>query len=323
MRRELSHGPVLDHFFRDATISVLDTETTGLFAGADRLVEICIVRVPPDGKPEVVLDTLLNPQRAVAATEIHGIRDDDVADAPTFAEIAGDVAKALSGTVLAAYNVYFDVRFVQDEFSRVGFRYVVPHFCLMYLRPLLGLGKRCSLTDACRAHGIDHSECHTAASDALAGASLWARYRSRLSELGLQTFRELSSRKVYKFMSSFAEPPLSEDIVAPLRACGRCKPRPRPTVSDVPSRADQLHEYMDAVNAAVADLEITQDEVAYLQTKRAQLKLAVEELRAVHGRVFAAVLGEALADSWISNEEWLRVRALHDCLRQLGWAPGM
>ena len=52
-----------------------------------------------------MLDTLVNPRRAIAATEIHGITDDDVADAPEFGDIASDLVAAISDCVVAAYNV--------------------------------------------------------------------------------------------------------------------------------------------------------------------------------------------------------------------------
>ncbi len=72
----------------DTPITVVDTETTGLYPGGDRVIELAVVRIEPNAEPVLVLDTLLNPGRRVAATEIHGITDADVADAPTFADVA-------------------------------------------------------------------------------------------------------------------------------------------------------------------------------------------------------------------------------------------
>ena len=60
--------------------------------------------------------------------------------APTFAEISGDVVRAMADCVVAAYNVYFDIRFLSYELQAAGLGDVPPHLCLMYLRPLLGLG---------------------------------------------------------------------------------------------------------------------------------------------------------------------------------------
>ena len=118
--------------------AIVDLETTGLYAGGDRIVEIAVVRAEPNQKPALVLDTLVNPRRPVSATEIHGITDAEVADAPTFDELAGNVLHGIAGAVFASYNVYFDARFVQSELKMVGVREFPPHLCLMYM----GLGKR-------------------------------------------------------------------------------------------------------------------------------------------------------------------------------------
>src|SRR5438094_2304482 len=102
---EETDQPVLDTAVSKAALAVLDMETTGLHPGADRVVEISVVRIEPGAEPALILDTLVNPGRRVSATEIHGISDGDVADAPRFEDIAGELARALSGAVLAAYNV--------------------------------------------------------------------------------------------------------------------------------------------------------------------------------------------------------------------------
>ena len=80
MLRGISHRSL-----RETPIAIIDFETTGLTAGADRVVEVAIARVDVGGEPRIILDTLVNPLRRVAATEIHGITDADVADAPRFA----------------------------------------------------------------------------------------------------------------------------------------------------------------------------------------------------------------------------------------------
>src|SRR5262245_14174544 len=57
----------------DTPVAVLDFETTGLRPGPDRVVEVAVVRIDPGQPPRVVLDTLVNPGRPMACTEIHGI----------------------------------------------------------------------------------------------------------------------------------------------------------------------------------------------------------------------------------------------------------
>src|SRR5205823_1336116 len=144
VERQLCGGPV----------AIIDFETTGLTPGADRVIEVAVARVDAHGDVRLVFDTLINPMRRVSATEIHGITDADVADAPRFADIAGELVGALSDCVVAAYNVYFDINFLNAELFGVGVDHEPPHFCLMYLRPMLGLGARCRLDVACQSHGI-------------------------------------------------------------------------------------------------------------------------------------------------------------------------
>jgi hypothetical protein len=60
-------------------------------------VEVSVVRVDPGKQPRLVFDTRVNPERRMAATEIHGIRDRDVLGSPMFEDVAGGLLHALSG----------------------------------------------------------------------------------------------------------------------------------------------------------------------------------------------------------------------------------
>jgi DNA polymerase-3 subunit epsilon len=96
----------------------LDTETTGLTPRfGDRIVEIALVRFR-NGAMENFYTTLVNPERAISpgAVRVHGITDDDVADAPRFREIAETVRAELEGAVIVAHNAPFDLNFVANEF---------------------------------------------------------------------------------------------------------------------------------------------------------------------------------------------------------------
>ena len=100
-------GGLTGRSIAEMPIAVVDLETTGLHPGGDRIIEVAVVRVESNQQPTLLLDTLVNPRRHVSATEIHGITDADVADAPTFQEVAGNLLAAISGCVFASYNVYF------------------------------------------------------------------------------------------------------------------------------------------------------------------------------------------------------------------------
>ena len=198
----ISRG-VLDRTIQETPIAIIDFETTGLSPGGDRVVEVSVLRIDPGQNPRLVLDTLVNPERPVAATEIHGITDDDVADAPTFREIAPDFVGAISGAVVASYNVYFDIGFLGFELGRVGTKRLPPYLCIMYLRPMLGIGPRCRLDVACQAHGIPNTSHHATSNDVRAAADLFGICLETMTLLGVRTFKELGSLKKYKFVDSF------------------------------------------------------------------------------------------------------------------------
>ena len=119
-------GPRFDAFV--ATLKrplvFFDLETTGTEPGFDRIVEISLVRVMP--APEGVQPPVtwrVNPEQRIPreATEIHGISNEDVADAPKFAELADRVIELLDGADLAGFAVSrFDIRMLQTELQRVG-----------------------------------------------------------------------------------------------------------------------------------------------------------------------------------------------------------
>ena len=75
---------------------VVDVETTGLSAQRDRIVEIAVVGVDIRGTTEWAWSTVLNPQRDVGPTSIHGLRAKDVQSAPTFSDVSGYLAYRLS-----------------------------------------------------------------------------------------------------------------------------------------------------------------------------------------------------------------------------------
>jgi DNA polymerase III subunit epsilon len=109
----------------DRPILFLDLETTGTDPGNDRVVQIGFVKLHPDGREELFRDTgevLVNPERPIPreSTQIHGITDEMVRDAPTFEKMADSVLEFMTGADLAGYNLLrFDVPLLQMEFTRV------------------------------------------------------------------------------------------------------------------------------------------------------------------------------------------------------------
>ena len=103
-------------------IAFIDLETTGINVSSDRIVEISVLKINPTGKEEW-MTTRVNPEMPTPqkSTAIHGITDNDVAMAPTFKEMAKNLAAFLEGTDLAGFNaIKFDIPVLAEEFLRVN-----------------------------------------------------------------------------------------------------------------------------------------------------------------------------------------------------------
>lgn len=117
--RGLAEGFAADREWQDIDVALLDVETTGRDASVDRVVEVGIA-VGRRGEIVARYNWLLNPGIPIpeAASQVHKITDDMVADKPRFEAVAAEIAQALTGCVPAAYNAPFDRAFMMSEFSR-------------------------------------------------------------------------------------------------------------------------------------------------------------------------------------------------------------
>ncbi|MBC7829593.1 MAG: 3'-5' exonuclease [Chitinophagaceae bacterium] len=103
-------------------LAIIDVETTGINLSTDRIVEIAIVRISTDGS-KTVKRKLLNPEIPISKTssDIHGITNDMLKDAPTFRQLANEIKQFLEHCDLAGYNSNrFDIPLLAEEFLRVG-----------------------------------------------------------------------------------------------------------------------------------------------------------------------------------------------------------
>jgi DNA polymerase-3 subunit epsilon len=103
-------------------IAFIDLETTGVSLSTDRIVEIAIIKLLADGSRQVKRK-LINPQMPIpkASSDIHGISNEMVKDAPTFKQVANEVKMYLEGCDLGGYNSNrFDIPMLMEEFLRAG-----------------------------------------------------------------------------------------------------------------------------------------------------------------------------------------------------------
>ena len=303
----------------ETPFAVVDLETTGFIPGADRVVEVAVVRVDPGEEPRLVLDTLVNPKRSMSGTEIHGLTDADVVDAPGFEEIAGDLLEDLSGCCVAAYNANFDVRMLKWEYRQLGVEIELPHLCLMAVRDDLGLGAG-PLEDACRDHDVPFYAGHFAVYDALSEAELLTKLLPIFEERGIVQFGHFLSHSQRKYCESLVLPCVDAKAIG-LPAGGRHLARKRDS-TEVPDTRKALGLYFDALTAVVADGVVTEDEAAQLTALRERFRFRPEEVRSLHARLFGMFLDLYAEDQWLADSEAESLRKLYRCLGELGWAPG-
>jgi DNA polymerase-3 subunit epsilon len=103
-------------------LAFIDLETTGLHPHSDRIVELSILKIHPDGTKEYH-SRRINPGVPIPpeATAVHGITNDDVADKPKFGQFAKSIRDFLEGCDIAGFNVIaFDLPCLESELERVG-----------------------------------------------------------------------------------------------------------------------------------------------------------------------------------------------------------
>jgi DNA polymerase III subunit epsilon len=103
-------------------IAFIDLETTGVSLSTDRIVEIAIIKILPD-QSRVTKRKIINPQMPIpqGATDVHGITNEMVKDAPTFKQVANEVKVFIDGCDLGGYNSNrFDIPILMEEFLRAG-----------------------------------------------------------------------------------------------------------------------------------------------------------------------------------------------------------
>ena len=103
-------------------IAFIDLETTGVNLSNDRIVELAIVKIMPDGS-RITKRRLVNPQMLIpqVTSDIHGITDEMVKDAPTFKQMSNEIRQFLENCDLGGYNSNrFDIPMLMEEFLRAG-----------------------------------------------------------------------------------------------------------------------------------------------------------------------------------------------------------
>ncbi|MCK5370323.1 MAG: 3'-5' exonuclease [Cyclobacteriaceae bacterium] len=152
-------------------LAFFDLETTGINIANDRVVEISILKILPNGSEEKRTD-LVNPGIPIPTETslIHGIYDADVKDAPSFKDLAKSLAKFLEGCDLAGFNILrFDVPMIVEEFLRAGVNFDVSKRKLIDSQKIFHLMEKRNLSAAYKFYCNKTLEnAHSAEADTLA-----------------------------------------------------------------------------------------------------------------------------------------------------------
>lgn len=150
---------------------VFDLETTGTNVSKDRIVEICVLKVNPDASRESKT-WLVNPGMFIPreASEIHGITDEHVKDAPKFSEIAPKIMEMIAGSDLGGFNSNrFDVPLLAEELLRAGIDFDLSKFKLVDAQTIFHKMEPRNLSAAYRFYcGKVLENAHSAEADVLA-----------------------------------------------------------------------------------------------------------------------------------------------------------
>jgi DNA polymerase III subunit epsilon len=162
---------------KEKRYAIIDIETTGGSAARERITEIAIA-VHDGTKVIETFETLINPERSIPVyiTQITGISDAMVADAPKFYEIAKKIVQITEGSVFVAHNVRFDYGFVQEEFRRLGYTYSRQQLCTVKLSRVAFPGLRSyALGNLIEHFGIRVKDRHRALADVLATVEIFEK----------------------------------------------------------------------------------------------------------------------------------------------------
>ncbi len=228
---------------KDTNFLVVDVETTGLSANADRITEIGMVHVR-DGKVIDKFESLVNPGVFIPRyiTELTGITNEMVYNKPAFYEIYPQIKKFISNCenniIFTGHNVSFDYKFIASSVSRtVKEKFELPVLCTCRLARRLNKTLRSkSLYSLIQYYGIRIKQRHRALDDAKATAKILIHFLKDLeSDYGIESLDELLSFQYKKIFEPSRIPANIKKIKESLKEIPG-----RPGVYFMKSRGDEL-----------------------------------------------------------------------------------
>ena len=181
-------------------VCFFDLETTGTNVATDRIVEISILKVFPNGNRESKT-WLVNPEMPISkeSESIHGISNEKVAGEPTFKELSGTIFEMIKGCDLAGYNSNrFDIPLLAEEMLRVGIDFDMKNMMAIDVQTIFHKMEQRTLGAAYKFFcGKELLDAHSAEADTMATYEILKAQLDRYEELenDMKWLSEFSSRK--------------------------------------------------------------------------------------------------------------------------------
>ncbi len=279
-------------------IVVVDCETTG-FGKGGRVIEVAAITVDLQSWRRVdEYATLVNAERDLGHVSIHGITPTMLEAAPTFAEVAGALARRLHGSVLVAHNINFDARMLSQEFGRLG----VDVDFGSGLCTLRASHEKLEL--ACRRYGISIENPHLALADARATVDLAANVFEpsdfeTAQEVRFGELPHVASARTLSREGSGATMSEIERIVSLAR---------------YPYSDDALLQYENLLDRVLDDHYIDEDEHAAMAECAESLGITAHQREDVHRAYLKSIIAAAERDGIVTDAEDQIIRQVSEAL---------
>ena len=285
------------------SVAVLDVETTGLHPKyGNRIVEIAIVVIGPNGVVKKEFASLVNPNRDVGPTKIHNIYASDVINAPKFEDIAGHILETLKGCVaIVGHNVRFDKGFLRHEFERLEIE--LPEYFSLCTMHLSGGGK---LFNCCERVGIKVGDIqHEALVDARFTAKLFALTLSNKPDkrdelVASKPIKWPTVTKTNAVLLTRQEANIKNS--EPPQYLERLLKRTHENASDLDFTEAQIN-YIDMLDRALEDRIVDEAEAKALFETAIEWGLSGKQILDIHESYLIKVVNVAMEDGVISDFE--------------------
>ena len=278
----------------DLEFVALDVETTG-FNKNDKIIELALL-VFKNGQILEEWSTLINPQRDLGKTNIHGITSSMVSTAPIFDELTNDIFRLINNRVIVAHNLSFDVRMLMNELNRTKTQGDLGKgFCTMIASRNLLPGTGDSLQQTCSTLSIEILNAHSALGDAKMTMQVFEYLKEDGQKVSPAKFEYEIGRIPVRTIERIAFKREKDDAIERIKHFTNKVP--------FPTSEEKFVAYLLLLNMAMQDLLISKEEEAELLHWANDLGISKSEVEELHQGYLESFIQAALRDGVLTKQE--------------------